>query len=182
MKYEELKLKDALLIKPTLHYDERGVFIESYNKKDFSMLVGKEIGFVQDNYSFSKKNVLRGLHFQAEPQSQAKLIQVIHGEVYDVIVDIRKSSKTYRNWLGINLSSENKNQIWIPEGFAHGFLTLSESAEIQYKVTKYYNPNLEYTLRYDDPGLGIKWPNIDQVIISEKDREGCYINENISFE
>jgi len=182
MNIQNLKLKDALLIEPEIYSDERGFFLESYNKKEFSKIVGKEITFVQDNYSKSQKNVLRGMHFQINPEAQGKLIKVISGEIYDVIVDIRRSSSTFMEWEGINLSSSCKKQIWIPRGFAHGFLTLSDVAEVSYKVTEYYNPDLESTIRYDDSDLRIDWPKVSKYILSEKDSTAKFLKENTLFE
>ena len=182
MIFTKLKLQDALLIQPEIFSDNRGCFSESYNKKNFSEIFGKDINFVQDNYSKSKKNVLRGMHFQVNPKSQGKLIEVISGEIFDVILDIRKSSKTFMQWEGIKLSSNTKKQIWIPSGFAHGFLTLSDSAELHYKVTDYYDSNLENTIRYDDPKLSIDWPKTSEYILSKKDKEAKSLQENTLFE
>ena len=182
MNIQNLQLKDALLIEPKIYSDERGCFLESYNKKEFSKIVGKEITFVQDNYSESQKNVLRGMHFQVNPEAQGKLIKVISGEIYDVLVDIRRSSSTFMQWEGVNLSSNCKKQIWVPEGFAHGFLTLSDVAEVSYKVTEYYNPEFESTIRYDDPDLKIDWPKTPEYILSEKDKQAKFLQENTLFE
>ena len=182
MQVVNLKLEGALLLEQNIHSDRRGSFSETYNKKEFSRIVGKEVNFVQDNYSISKKNVLRGLHFQRSPKAQGKLIKILQGEIFDVIVDIRESSKTFMKWEGIYLSSKNKKQIWIPEGFAHGFLALTDFTEVVYKVTNYYDPNLEHTIRYDDPDLSINWPEQATYIISEKDKEGIFLSEMILFE
>lgn len=176
------KLNDALLIEPEIHSDTRGCFFEGYNKDKFSRMIGKDITFVQDNFSESKKNVLRGLHFQANPKAQGKLIKVISGEIFDVIVDIRRSSSTFMQWEGIKLSSTQKKQIWIPVGFAHGFLTLSDFAEVSYKATEYYDPKSEVVIRYDDPKLNIDWPKTSEYILSDKDIEGKLLKENIFFE
>ena len=176
------KLNDVLLIESEIYSDTRGCFFESYNKNKFSKMVGKDITFVQDNFSKSKKNVLRGLHFQVNPMAQGKLIKVISGEIFDVIVDIRRSSSTFMQWEGIKLSSAQKKQIWIPVGFAHGFLTLSDFAEVAYKVTEYYDPKFEVIIRYDDPKLNINWPKTSEYILSDKDREGKLLKENIFFE
>ena len=182
MSIKNCKLNDALLIESEIYSDERGYFFESYNKNKFSKIVGKEISFVQDNYSKSKKNVLRGLHYQVNPKAQGKLIKVISGEIYDVIVDIRRSSSTFLQWEGIKLSSIEKKQIWIPSGFAHGFITLSDFAEVSYKVTEYYDPRSEAIIRYDDPKISIDWPKSSGYILSDKDKEGKLIKENILFE
>ena len=182
MNIKNFKLKDALLIEPEIYSDERGCFFESYNKKKFSNFIGEEINFVQDNYSESSKNVLRGIHYQLSPKAQGKLIKVISGEIYDVIVDIRRLSSTFMQWEGIRLSSRHKKQIWIPKGFAHGFLTLSDYAEVSYKVTEYYDPKLERTIRFDDPELNIGWPKTSKLILSEKDKNGNFLRDISSFE
>ena len=169
MNIQNLKLKDALLIEPKIYSDERGCFLESYNKKEFSKIVGKEITFVQDNYSESQKNVLRGMHFQVNPEAQGKLIKVISGEIYDVLVDIRRSSSTFMQWEGVNLSSNCKKQI-------------SDVAKVSYKVTAYYNPKYENAIRYDDPDLAIDWPKTSEYILSEKDKQAKSVKENTLFE
>ncbi|HFO3477547.1 TPA: dTDP-4-dehydrorhamnose 3,5-epimerase, partial [Escherichia coli] len=140
MKIANTKLDGLLVIEPTVYEDERGFFYESYNEKKFMETIGASIKFVQDNHSKSSKGVLRGLHFQKNPYEQGKLVRCIRGEVYDVAVDIRKDSPTFGQWFGVNLSDENKKQLWIPEGFAHGFITLSDVAEFVYKTTNYYAP------------------------------------------
>ncbi|EEX3745584.1 dTDP-4-dehydrorhamnose 3,5-epimerase, partial [Escherichia coli] len=144
MKIANTKLDGLLVIEPTVYEDERGFFYESYNEKKFMETIGASIKFVQDNHSKSSKGVLRGLHFQKNPYEQGKLVRCIRGEVYDVAVDIRKDSPTFGQWFGVNLSDENKKQLWIPEGFAHGFITLSDVAEFVYKTTNYYAPASEY--------------------------------------
>jgi dTDP-4-dehydrorhamnose 3,5-epimerase len=182
MSIKNFKLNDALLIESEVYADERGYFFESYNTNKFSKIVGKEITFVQENNSKSKKNVLRGLHYQLNPKAQGKLIKVISGDIYDVIVDIRRSSSTFLQWEGIKLSSIEKKQIWIPSGFAHGFLTLSDFAEVSYKVTEYYDPRSEAIIRYDDPKISIDWPKSSEYILSDKDKEGKLIEDNVLFE
>jgi dTDP-4-dehydrorhamnose 3,5-epimerase len=182
MSIKNFKLNDALLIESELYEDKRGYFFESYNANKFSKIVGKDITFVQENNSKSKKNVLRGLHYQLNPKAQGKLIKVISGDIYDVIVDIRRSSSTFLQWEGIKLSSIEKKQIWIPSGFAHGFLTLSDFAEVSYKVTEYYDPRSEAIIRYDDPKISIDWPKSSEYILSDKDKEGKLIEDNVLFE
>jgi len=184
MNIKSLKLNNAFIVEPEIHSDNRGYFCESYNKKKLSNTLKKEITFVQDNYSLSNKNVLRGLHFQKKPKAQGKLIKVTNGKIYDVIVDIRKSSSTFMQWEGIELSSENNCQIWIPEGFAHGFLALTDKTEVIYKVTEYYDPNFECTIRYNDPKLNVVWPEIKdaEYVISENDRKANFLSEKILFE
>lgn len=162
-------IPDVLILKPRVFNDERGFFLESFNHKKFETEIGRKVEFVQDNHSKSVKGVLRGLHYQQNPFAQGKLIRCIYGEIFDVAVDIRKDSKTYGKWVGVHLSSENKAQLWIPEGFAHGFLTLSESAEILYKTTNYYSPKYERSILWNDNRLNINWPAIPS-IISEKDQ------------
>ncbi|HFP0209150.1 TPA: dTDP-4-dehydrorhamnose 3,5-epimerase, partial [Escherichia coli] len=154
--------------------DERGFFMESFNQKVFEEAVGRKVEFVQDNHSKSSKGVLRGLHYQLEPYAQGKLVRCVVGEVFDVAVDIRKSSPTFGKWVGVNLSAENKRQLWIPEGFAHGFLVLSEIAEFVYKTTNYYHPESEGCIKWDDSFLMIDWPN-KPIAISEKDKKGSSI-------
>lgn len=172
MKVTETKIPDVKIIEPTVFEDERGFFYESFNHKKFEESIGCEVTFVQDNHSNSKKGVLRGLHYQLPPRAQGKLVRVVQGEVIDVAVDIRKSSPTFMKWVAEILSAENKKQLWIPEGFAHGFLTLSETAEFLYKTTDYYAKECERSIVWDDPDIGIDW-NIDFVPqLSDKDRSG----------
>ncbi len=166
----ETKLKGCFILEPEIHHDERGYFFESHNHKDFCKAIGQEVRFVQDNISFSKKGVLRGLHFQKGEHAQAKLVSVIQGKVQDVVVDLRTDSDTYGQHLSIELSSENKKQLFIPRGFAHGFLTLSETARLFYKCDNYYNKDSEKTIMYTDESLGIDWKmKKDDIMISAKD-------------
>ncbi|EEW0466670.1 TPA: dTDP-4-dehydrorhamnose 3,5-epimerase, partial [Escherichia coli] len=164
----------VLIFEPKVFGDERGFFMESFNQKVFEEAVGRKVEFVQDNHSKSSKGVLRGLHYQLEPYAQGKLVRCVVGEVFDVAVDIRKSSPTFGKWVGVNLSAENKRQLWIPEGFAHGFLVLSEIAEFVYKTTNYYHPESEGCIKWDDSFLMIDWPN-KPIAISEKDKKGSSI-------
>ncbi|ECX9405069.1 dTDP-4-dehydrorhamnose 3,5-epimerase, partial [Salmonella enterica] len=162
------EIPDVLIFEPKVFSDERGFFMESFNQKVFEEAVGRKIEFVQDNHSKSTKGVLRGLHYQVEPYAQGKLVRCIAGEVFDVAVDIRKDSETFGKWVGVNISSENKRQLWIPEGFAHGFLVLSDSADFLYKTSNYYSPIHERGIVWNDPTININWPiNIDK-ILSEK--------------
>lgn len=161
-------IPDVLIFEPKVFGDERGFFFESFNHKLFEEAVGYPVTFVQDNHSKSSKGVLRGLHYQLPPHAQGKLVRCVVGEVFDVAVDIRKSSPTFAQWVGVNLSAENKRQLWIPEGFAHGFLTLSDTAEFLYKTTDYYTPQAEGAIRWNSPELNVKWPS-ENVILSEKD-------------
>jgi dTDP-4-dehydrorhamnose 3,5-epimerase len=168
MKVTPLAIPDALLIEPELFRDDRGFFFESFNQKKFEEAIGRKINFVQDNHSKSVKGVLRGLHYQMPPKAQGKLVRVIQGEVFDVAVDLRKSSPTFGSWVGVVLSSDDKKQIWIPEGFAHGFLTLSDTAELLYKTTDYYSLALERSIIWDDKSINIEWPT-QKVLLSFKD-------------
>ncbi|QOV62494.1 dTDP-4-dehydrorhamnose 3,5-epimerase [Kosakonia pseudosacchari] len=163
-------IPDVLIFEPTVFGDDRGFFFERYNQKVFEKVVGRKIEFVQDNHSKSSKGVLRGLHYQLPPYSQEKLVQCVVGEIFDVAVDIRQSSPTFGQWVGVNLSAQNKRQIWIPEGFAHGFLVVSDDAECLYKTTNYYAPAFERGIRWDDSTLGINWPLEGPFNLSEKDK------------
>ena len=169
MKVTDTKIPDVKVIEPTVFEDERGFFFESFNQKKFEQAIGYRIDFVQDNHSKSTKGVLRGLHYQLPPHAQGKLVRVVRGEVFDVAVDIRKSSPNFGQWTGETLSAENKKQLWIPEGFAHGFAALSETAEFLYKTTDYYAPECERCIRWDDPYLNIDWPVGLTLLVSAKD-------------
>ncbi|WP_319585395.1 dTDP-4-dehydrorhamnose 3,5-epimerase [uncultured Desulfobulbus sp.] len=171
MKFTQLAIPDVFLVEPKVFADERGFFYESFNKKQFEIAIGKKIHFVQDNHSHSAKYVLRGLHYQIQ-QPQAKLVRVVQGEVFDVAVDIRKSSPTFGQWVGEIISAENKRQLWVPEGFAHGFLVLSESADFLYKTTDYWAPQFERTIHWDDATLAIHWPISTPPMLSAKDQSG----------
>lgn len=164
-------LPGVMILEPKVFGDERGFFFESYNRRTFHKATGFDIEFVQDNHSRSKKDVLRGLHYQVR-QAQGKLVRVIAGEVWDVAVDLRRSSATFGKWTGFTLSAEAKRMAWIPPGFAHGFLVVSETAEVLYKTTDYYAPEHERTLLWNDPALGIDWPLAGAPILAEKDRRG----------
>ncbi len=163
------KISDVLIIEPKVFGDERGFFYESYNEKIFAEKIGVKTQFVQDNHSRSAQNVLRGLHYQIK-QSQGKLVRVVLGEVFDVAVDIRKSSPTFGQWVGCILSETNKRQFWVPPGFAHGFLVLSETADFLYKTTDYYAPEYERSILWNDPDIGINWPIANTPILSTKDK------------
>lgn len=165
-------IPDVLLLEPKVFGDERGFFFESYHQKTFEQAVGAPIQFVQDNHSRSAQGVLRGLHYQIR-QPQGKLVRVVAGEVFDVAVDIRKSSPTFGRWVGERLSAENKRQMWVPPGFAHGFLVLSEYAEFLYKTTDYYAPEHERSIRWNDVTLGIAWPLGGEPRLSAKDQAGA---------
>jgi len=169
--FTKTSIDGVIIIEPTVFGDERGYFMETYQKEEFKQL-GLDVDFVQDNQSSSHKGVLRGLHFQYT-QPQGKLVRVISGEVFDVAVDLRKDSPTYGKWEGVTLSAENKKQFYIPPGFAHGFVVLSDSAEFTYKCTDYYKADDEGGIQWDDPEIGINWPidDIDEIILSEKDKK-----------
>lgn len=171
MKAIPTEIPDVLILEPRIFGDERGFFFESYNATRFRELTGFNGEFVQDNHSRSAQGVLRGLHYQIR-QPQGKLVRVVAGEVYDVAVDLRRSSPTFGQWIGVTLSAENKRQLWIPAGFAHGFYVVSEMAEFLYKTTDYYAPEHERTLRWNDPQLGIDWPLASEPTLSTKDQHG----------
>lgn len=171
MKATPLAIPDVILLEPKVFGDDRGFFFESFNRRRFEEAVGKPVTFVQDNHSRSVKNVLRGLHYQIQ-QPQGKLVRVVQGEVFDVAVDLRRSSATFGQWVGAHLSAENKHQLWVPEGFAHGFVVLSETAEFLYKTTDYYAPEYERCICWDDPYLNIAWPSSSKLIVSTKDAQG----------
>lgn len=165
-------IPDVKIIEPKVFGDERGYFYESFSQRLFDVAIGRHVAFVQDNHSRSVRGVLRGLHYQLPPFAQGKLVRCTVGEVFDVAVDIRRSSPTFGQWVGVNLSADNKRQLWIPEGFAHGFLALSEYAEFIYKTTSYYHPESERAIKYDDLYLNINWGGC-VVEISERDRKGA---------
>lgn len=169
MKVSSTRIPDVLVIEPKVFGDERGFFFESFNQRAFNEAIGLDVSFVQDNHSKSAKNVLRGLHFQLPPHEQGKLVRVVKGEVFDVAVDIRKGSASFGQWAGVTLSAENKKQMWIPPGLAHGFLVLSDFAEFLYKTTDYYSPGFERSIVWNDPSLGIEWPIDGKPVLSDKD-------------
>lgn len=181
MNYRKLKIPSVIVIEPKVHKDERGFFYESFNENNFLKEVGIKINFVQDNHSFSKKNVLRGLHYQVQ-NTQGKIIRVTKGKILDIAVDIRKSSETFGQWVGVELSDENNFQVWIPEGFAHGFYILSDEAEVLYKATNFYSPKDERSILWSDPSIGIDWGLIDVPIISTKDQDGLLLKDAEVFD
>jgi dTDP-4-dehydrorhamnose 3,5-epimerase len=175
-------IPDVLVLEPRVFGDARGFFFESYHRKALEAAVGRPLDFVQDNHSLSARGVLRGLHYQL-PHPQGKLVRVVRGEVFDVAVDLRRSSRTFGRWAGDVLSAENRRQLWIPEGFAHGFLVVSEQAEFLYKTTDYWHPEAEQCLRWDDPELGIAWPLAGGTpVVSGKDAAGKSLREAQLFE
>ena len=183
MPFEFIKteIKDVILIKLKVFGDSRGFFMETYKKSDFER-AGIDTDFVQDNHSKSTKGVLRGLHFQKEPFAQGKLVRCIRGKIFDVAVDMRRDSSTFGKWVGFELSEDNKLMLWIPKGFAHGFLTLSEEAEVIYKVSGgEYAPDYEAGIRWNDPDIGIKWPLDGEPILSEKDKKAPLLREAVDW-
>jgi len=176
MKVIETSIPDVLIIEPKVFGDERGFFYESFNAAAFEAATGLKRQFVQDNHSKSQRGVLRGLHYQIQ-QPQGKLVRVVAGEVFDVAVDLRKSSPSFGRWFGTHLSAQNQRQLWIPEGFAHGFVVLSESAEFLYKTTDYYAPEHERSLLWNDPELGIEWPFDEPPQLSAKDQAGKLLRD-----
>ncbi|GKW15779.1 dTDP-4-dehydrorhamnose 3,5-epimerase [Pectobacterium actinidiae] len=173
----DTKITDLKIIEPAVFGDERGFFFESFNKKKFEEAIGYSVDFVQDNHSKSSQGVLRGLHYQLAPHAQGKLVRCVEGEVFDVAVDIRKSSPTFGQWVGVYLSAENKRQFWIPAGFAHGFVTLSKTAEFLYKTTNYYAPQSDRGILWNDETIGIEWPMSVDPILSEKDKNAKKFSE-----
>lgn len=176
MKIIQTEIPDVLVIEPRVFEDERGFFYESFNERVFQEKADVGERFVQDNHSRSAKNVLRGLHYQIK-QPQGKLLRVVAGEIFDVAVDLRANSKYFGQWIGVHLSAKNKQQLWIPAGFAHGFLVVSEHAEVLYKTTDYYAPEYERSLLWSDPDLAIAWPLDVEPIVSAKDRAGKLLKE-----
>lgn len=169
MKIVTTDIPDLLIIEPKVFGDDRGFFYESFNQKSWEESTGLKTRFVQDNHSRSVKGVLRGLHYQLPPAAQSKMVRCVVGEVFDVAVDIRKSSPTFGQWVGVHLSAENKKQMWLPEGFAHGFFTLSTVAEVLYKTTDYYHPECDRSVAWNDPDIGVLWPCVNAPILSQKD-------------
>lgn len=177
----ETAIPDVKLLKPKLFGDERGFFMESYNQKTLQDLCGLDVDFVQDNHSRSTKNVLRGLHYQME-QAQGKLVRVVSGEVFDVAVDLRQSSATFGQWAGTVLSGQNHHQFYVPPGFAHGFVVLSDTADFLYKTTDYYAPQYEKCIRWDDPDIGIEWPMDAEPSLSEKDKARVSFQQAVYYD
>jgi dTDP-4-dehydrorhamnose 3,5-epimerase len=173
-------IPDVLVIEPAVFGDARGFFFESWNERRFNELAGQDVRFVQDNHSASARGVLRGLHYQVR-QAQGKLVRVVAGEVFDVVVDLRRSSPSFGRWVGERLSAQNRRMMWVPPGFAHGFLVLSESAEFLYKTTDYYAPEHERTLLWNDPKVGVQWPLAGAPLLKPKDAAGTPLDQAESF-
>ena len=176
-----LAIPEVIVVEPKVFGDSRGFFFESFNQNRFEALTGQSVQFVQDNHSRSSRGVLRGLHYQIQ-QPQGKLVRVTHGEVFDVAVDLRRNSPSFGRWVGETLSAENKRQMWVPEGFAHGFLVLSETAEFLYKTTDYWAPEHERCVAWNDSTIGIPWPRMENILVSEKDARGHQLTEAEAYE
>ena len=181
MKVEEATIRDVVLLEPVVFTDNRGLFFESFNQEQFEKTIGRRVTFVQDNHSSSVKGVLRGLHYQIM-HSQGKLVRVAQGAVFDVAVDIRKSSPTFGRWVGEILSAENRKQHWIPEGFAHGFVVLSDLADVLYKTTDYWAPQYERCIMWNDPRLAIQWPIRYEPLLSDRDAKGVLLSQAEIFD
>lgn len=181
MQVVQTAIPEVLILEPQVFGDERGFFFESFNQQKFEALTGVKVDFVQDNHSKSAVNVLRGLHYQIQ-QPQGKLVRVVAGEVFDVAVDVRRNSATFGKWVGVILSAENKRQLWVPPGFAHGFLVLKEGTEFLYKTTDYYAPQHERCIRWNDPEIGIEWPLTADPVLSAKDQLGLDFSKVDVFE
>lgn len=177
----QTEIAEVLVVEPTVYNDARGFFFESYNEKTWQETLQKEVRFVQTNHSRSMRNVLRGLHYQIK-NPQGKLVRVIVGEIFDVAVDLRSYSATFGKWVGFSLSAKNKKQMWIPEGFAHGFYVVSDFAEILYMTTDFYAPEHERSIIWNDPDLAIAWPETDEVILSEKDKKASFFKNSEYFQ
>jgi dTDP-4-dehydrorhamnose 3,5-epimerase len=174
---------EPIVIDPKVFKDERGFFFEAFNQREFDELVGYHVDFVQDNHSRSSRWVLRGLHYQLDPAAQGKLVRVIQGAIFDVAVDIRRSSDTFGTWVGYELTASNFRQLWVPPGFAHGFLVLTETAEVLYKATSYYAPEHDRSIRWDDPDIAIEWPLDENTpVLSTKDTEAPSLSEAETFD
>jgi dTDP-4-dehydrorhamnose 3,5-epimerase len=181
VKVEATPLAGVLVLEPKVFGDARGFFLESYNRKVFAQATGLDVDFVQDNHSRSAKNVLRGLHYQIR-QPQGKLVRVTAGEIWDVVVDLRRASPTFGQWFGATLDAAVRRMLWVPAGFAHGFVTISDFAEVQYKATDYYAPEHERSLLWNDPVLGIQWPLAGEPLLSDKDRRGIALAQVETFD
>jgi dTDP-4-dehydrorhamnose 3,5-epimerase len=182
MNFIQTYIKDLIYIEPSAYEDARGFFYESYNKEQFDIGIGKDVNFVQDNHSSSCKNVIRGIHLQKSPYAQGKLVRVVKGSILDIAIDLRKDSPTFMQYFSIELNESNKKQLWIPEGFGHAFLSLSDDANLVYKTTSFYNKDSEITIAWNDPDLKIKWPiKLGDIIISDKDKIGISIEDYIKY-
>lgn len=181
MKAIPTAIADVLVIEPAVFGDARGAFFESWNRRAFASVVGGDVDFVQDNHSVSARGVLRGLHYQLDPHAQGKLVRVVAGEVFDVAVDLRRSSPTFGRWVGERLSAANRRMMWIPRGFAHGFLVVSDMAEFLYKTSDYYAPREERTLLWNDPAVGVQWPLAGAPVLKPRDAAGTPLADAETF-
>ena len=182
MTARRLDLPEVLLVEPRLFTDERGDFFESWNARNFAEVTGATVDFVQDNQSTSRKGVLRGLHYQLPPHAQGKLVRVARGTAFDVVVDIRRSSPNFGKWVGVELSDLNHHQLWVPPGFAHGFLALSDEVDVVYKATSYYAPESDRSIRWDDPAVAVDWPLEGKPILSDRDRDAPLLADAAVFD
>lgn len=183
MDYQSTAIEDVFTIEPRVFADDRGFFMESFNAEQFSRATKTSSNWVQDNHSQSAHGVLRGLHFQLPPMAQGKLVRVVSGAVFDVAVDVRRSSSTFGHWVGVELSADNRRQLWLPPGMAHGFLVLSETADLLYKTTAYYSPEHDRCVRWDDPDIGIEWPDIGvSPVLSPKDAAAPLLRDTEIFD
>ncbi len=183
MKVTPTALPEVLIVEPRVFGDARGLFFESWNEQAFNTAVGAEVRFVQDNHSRSARGVLRGLHYQMAPHTQGKLVRVVSGAVFDVAVDLRKSSPNFGRWEGVELSADNQRQLWVPPGFAHGFLVLTETADFLYKTTDYYAPQAEGCVRWNDPAIGIVWPDVGAApLLADKDAKAPMLADAKHFD
>jgi dTDP-4-dehydrorhamnose 3,5-epimerase len=177
------EIEGMRILEPKIFGDARGFFLESYNERNFDQALGMQVRFVQDNHSRSAQGVLRGLHYQLPPHAQGKLVRVTQGAVFDVAVDLRRSSPSYGRWVGVTLTGENHRMVWLPPGLAHGFLVTGESADFQYKTTDYYAPESERCIRWDDPAIGIAWPLLDRApVLATRDAAAPVLSESASFD
>jgi len=177
MEIQRLAIPEVLLLTPRVFVDDRGHFFESFNQRVFEQAAGRPVTFVQDNQSLSARGVLRGLHYQVSPNPQGKLVRAVAGRVFDVAVDLRRGSPSFAHWVGAELSAANRAQIWIPEGFGHGFLALEPGSVVLYKTTDFWNPAVERCIRWDDPRIGIRWPDAGPLLLTAKDRAGVQIED-----
>ena len=176
MHIQRLAIPEVLLLTPRVFVDDRGHFFESFNQRVFEQAVGRPVTFVQDNQSLSERGVLRGLHYQVAPNPQGKLVRAVAGRIFDVAVDLRRGSPSFGHWVGAELSADNRSQVWIPEGFGHGFLALESGSVVLYKTTDFWNPAVERCIRWDDPRIGIRWPDVGPKLLTAKDRAGAPID------
>ena len=177
MEVRRLAIPEVIVLTPRAFEDERGHFFESFNQRAFDQAVGRPVTFVQDNQSFSARGVLRGLHYQVAPNPQGKLVRAVAGRIFDVAVDLRRGSPTFARWVGAELSEANRAQLWIPEGFGHGFLALEPGSVVLYKTTDFWNPAAERCIRWDDPSIGIRWPDVGPTVLATKDRAGARLED-----